>query len=208
MGTELDISQELANVCVALSETTAIAQIIHGNIRKPEFLKRFNSILCAIADCADIITSNLNPYWEIDSERALIDNFDTLHAYYTGSYLKEISKPRVYSDEAYEAYILLRLLKETKTGFPLLKRTFGRLDKFIDQWITNDAWLAMSIDNLFKRLQTLFNEIAAIKARDPEDAFVIYNQAFEAFKPFLDLIGQKHDQLLADKTPAPISQVI
>lgn len=207
MGTELDITEELASVCAALSETTAIANVIHNEIRNPEFLSRFNAILANIVNCGDVVTYNLQPFLAINSESALIENFDSLHAGYTKSYLKEISKPRVYSDDAYEAYVLLRLQKETKTSFPLLKRTFERLDKFIDKWITNDAWLAMSIDNMFKRLQALFNEIAALKARDTEDAFVIHFQAFESFKPYFELIEQTHAQLLADLMPAPISQV-
>jgi hypothetical protein len=59
--------------------------------------------------------------------------------------------------------------------------------------VTNDAWLAMSIDNLFKRLQALLNEIAALKQKDPEDAFLIYDSAFSTFSPYLELIAQKRE---------------
>ena len=88
-------------------------------------------------------------------------------------------------------------MKESKTSFPLLKRTYERFDQLYDKWITNDAWLAMSIDNLFKRLQALLNEIAAVKQKDPEDAFLIYHAAFTGFSPYLDLIGQNRDLIRA-----------
>ena len=135
------------------------------------------------------------PLFEFDSEAALINSFDECHSTYSACYLKEISKPRAYADEAYEEYLLLKGQKECKTSFPLLKRTFLRLDKFVDKWITNDAWLAMSIDNLFKRLQTLLNEIATLKKKDPADAFLIYNAAFHDFHPYLGLIRQQRTLL-------------
>ena len=56
---------------------------------------------------------------------------------------------------------------------------------------TNDAWLAMSIDNLFKRLQGLLNEIATLKKKAPADAFLIYQAAFHDFTPYLGLISQQ-----------------
>lgn len=195
MGIELDCLQELASINVALTEFSSIARIINGEIGSGEFHTRFNKIVGDIAKCVDVVTANMEALYKIDSETSLLEKFDQFHADYSACYLKEISKPRLYSDEAYEEYVLLRLQKEIKTNFPLLKRTFERLDKFIDKWVTNDAWLAMAIDNLFKRLQTLFNEIGAIKKKDPEDAFLIFISAFNDFKPYLELIRQQYSQL-------------
>jgi len=195
MGIELDILQELTGVNVALSETTSLARIINGEIRTGEFYTRFNKIIDDIAKCFVVVTDNLQPFFDITSEADLQEHFDRLHANYGASYLKEISKPRIYCDDAYEGYVLLRLQKEIKTGFPILKRSYERLDKFIDKWITNDAWLAMAIDNAFKRLQILLNEIAALKKKDPEDAFFIYACAFRDFSPYLDLIKQQFTTL-------------
>jgi hypothetical protein len=191
MGIELDCVQELASINVALTELTSLARIINGEIRGGEFHTRFNKIVDDIAKCFAVVTDNLQVLSEFDSEAALRDKFDAFHADYSARYLKEISKPRIDCDDAYEGYVLLRLQKEIKTSFPLLKRTFERLDKFIDKWITNDAWLAMAIDNLFKRLQTLFNEIAALKKKDPEEAFVIYRSALHDLQPYLKLIKQQ-----------------
>lgn len=195
MGVELDIDQELASICVALTEISAISSIVLTEIGNKEFKTRYNTIIESIAKCTDVVSINLQPFVKLDTQAALLDNFDTCHDEYTTHYLKEISKPRSHSDQAYEEYLLLRTLKECKTGFPLLKRTFERLDKFVDKWITNDAWLAMGIDNLFKRLQALFNEVAQIKKKDPDDAFVIYTGAFQAFSHYLEIIDKLGAQL-------------
>lgn len=195
MGIELDIIQELSGVNVALSETTSLARIINGEIHAGEFHTRFNKIIDDIGKCFAVVTDNLQPFFEITSEADLLKRFDPLHTHYSESYLKEISKPRIYCDDAYEGYVLLRLQKEIKTGFPILKRSFERLDKYIDKWITNDAWLAMAIDNAFKRLQILLNEIATLKKKDPEYAFLIYAGAFNEFSPYLDLINQQYSTL-------------
>lgn len=197
MGIELDIVEELASISVTLTELSSIAKIINGEIKNAEFDKRFNKMVTDLAKSYDIVTANLIPLSEFDSETSLIDNFDEYHAAYTACYLKEISKPRAYADAAYEEYLVLRTQKESKTSFPLLKRTFERLDKFVDKWVTNDAWLAMSIDNLFKRLQTLLNEIATLKKKDPADAFLIYHAAFHDFAPYLGLIRQQRAVLAA-----------
>lgn len=195
MGVELDIVQELASINVALTELSSLTRIINGEIKSGEFSSQFNKIVRDIAKCFAVVTDNLQPFFDIDTETALIARFDEQHARYAALYLKEISKPRIYSDEAYEGYVLLRLQKEIKTGFPLLKRTFERLDKFIDKWITNDAWLAMAIDNAFKRLQTFLIEITNLKNKDSEEAFLIYASAFKDFKPYFDLIKQQVIQL-------------
>lgn len=57
----------------------------------------------------------------------------------------------------------------------------------------------MCTDNLFKRLQVLLKEIAALKLKDPGDAFIIYQSAFADFKTCLLLIEQKSDALKASQ---------
>lgn len=198
MGVELDCLQELASINVALTEFSSIARVINTEIRAGEFQERFNKLVANTSKCFGVVIANLQILSEIDSEAALIEKFDRFHANYSAAYLKEISKPRIYSDDAYEEYVLLRLLKEAKTGYPLLKRTFERLDKFVDKWIANDAWLAMAIDNLFKRLQMLFKEIAELKLKDTEQAFIIYSGAWEVFNPYFNLILVQHTQLQAE----------
>ena len=199
MGIELDIGRELATISVTLTETSSIARIINSQIRSGDFSTRFNKMIEDIGKCYDVVTTNLIPLSGFDSEDAFVEGFDARHAGYTECYLKEISKPRIYSDDAYEEYLLLKLMNESKTGFPLLKRSFERMDQFVDKWITNDAWLAMSIDNLFKRLQTLLNEIDALKKKDAEDAFLIYHAAFSDFTSYLMLIEQKRALMTGTK---------
>lgn len=206
MGVELDMGQEIASVCAALSEISAISAVISQEINNVEFMSRYSNITTKIAKCSDVLLTNLRPFQELDTESAFVSNFDMRHSEYTECYLREISKPRTYSDQAYEEYLLLRTLKDCKTGYPLLKRTFERLDKFIDKWITNDEWLAMGIDNLFKRLQTLFNEIALAKKKDPVDAFTIYNGAIQAISPYVRLAGELGESLQRQAEPVQIKQ--
>jgi hypothetical protein len=142
-----------------------------------------------------VLTQNLSPFAALDNETVFMQGFDQLYAAYRDSYLALVSKPRAFSDEAYEHYLVLQTFRETKTKFPLLKRTFERLEKFVDKWVTNDAWLAMSIDNLLKRLQRLLSEVAEIKQKDPADAFFILSAAFRDFSDYLQLITGKRDQL-------------
>lgn len=195
MGIELDITKELATISATLTELSSLTTIISSHIKNSDFNQRFNKMVDDIAKSYDVVSANLLPLSGLASEAEFTEAFDARHAAYTECYLKEISKPRSYGDDAYEEYLLLKTLKECKTSFPLLKKTFERLDGFVDKWITNDAWLAMSIDTLFKRLQSLLNEIAAFKKKDPEDAFAIYSTTFSGLNDYLTLIKQKRDFL-------------
>jgi len=201
MGIELDITKELATISATLTEFVSVSSIIKGHIKNSDFDQRFNKMVNDIARCYQVVTDNLLPVSGLATETDFIESFDTRHAAYTDCYLKEISKPRSYAEDAYEEYLLLKTLKESKTRFPLLKRSFIRLDGFIDKWIDNDVWLAMSVDTLFKRLQSLLNEIADYKRQDPEDAFVIYHSIFTGLNDYLALIKNKHEILLAGTEP-------
>lgn len=55
----------------------------------------------------------------------------------------------------------------------------------------------MAIDNLLKRLQTLFNEIAVLRKKDPEQALLIFASAFQEFNPYLDLLTLQQARLNA-----------
>lgn len=195
MGIELNIYEELANITVAATEAASVTRIIRSEIRNDEFLDHYEAIVDRLASCLDVIQQHLGPFAALTSQQIFMAQYDGLATAYAACYLKEISRPRALSDEAYEDYLLLQTRREFKTGFPLLKRTFERLEKFIDKWVTNDAWLAMSIDNLFKRMQRLFNEVTELKQKDPEDAFLIYQSAFADFADYLNLIASKREAL-------------
>ena len=195
MGIELNIDEELATITVAATETVSINGIISAAIKNQDFCLQFNSLIEELAKCLDVISQHLSPFAALDSESAFMDKFDELYTAYSDCYLVEVSKPRQYSAEAYEHYLVLKTMRECKTQFPLLKRVFERLDKFVDKWVTNDAWLAMSIDNLLKRQQRLLTEVADLKKKDPSDAFLILSSAFADFGDYLQLIAKKREQL-------------
>ena len=195
MGIEQLITEELAGISMTLTEVSAMSKLINGEIRNETFIHPFNRMISEINKCYYVVTENLQPFARLNNLDVFSERYDELAQQYRDCYLKEISRPRTYSDEAYEQYLALQGMKECKTSYPLLKRTFSRLDEFIDKWVTNDAWLAMGIDNLFKRMPRLLNDVSELKRKEVEDAFVIFHSAFETFKVYLDLIEQQSREL-------------
>jgi len=195
MGIERIIVEELASISMTLTELLSITKIIKSEIRNEDFTIQFNTMINMLAPCYDVVISNFTNFSDIENEDTFSSKFEALHNTYTTSYLKEISKPRTYAEQAYEAHLELKRMKQSKTSFPLLKRTFIRLDELFDKWVDNDVWLAMSIDNLFKRFNHLLNEIAEIKNNDVSDAYIIYHSAFTDFTSYIELIMQKREQL-------------
>jgi len=195
MVLERIIVEEFANISMTLTELLSITNIINSELKNDTFHSLFNKLVDDIDNCYGVVCSNINPLYEIKSEESFLKLFNQCQSTYAANYLIEVSKPRAYAEQAYEDHLELKTLKETKTQFPILKRTFIRLDALIDKWITNDAWLAMYIDNLLKRLHSLLTEITELKNKDPEDAYLIFHSAFTAFEPYLELITQQRKRL-------------
>lgn len=195
MGTERIIVEELGNISMTLTEMLSISRTVKSEIKNEEFSLQFNSMVDTLTKCYDVVISNFTNFSEIKDEASFSSKFDSLHETYTRSYLKEISKPRTYAEQAYESHLELKRMKQSKTSFPLLKRTFKRLDELFDKWVDNDVWLAMYIDNMFKRFNHLLNEIAELKKNDISDAYIIYFSAFSDFTSYIELIKTKREEL-------------
>ncbi|QPK61586.1 hypothetical protein IVG45_11870 [Methylomonas sp. LL1] len=188
MGVELKIVRELATVCVTASELTAIENLIKGELTKPAFVEQFDKMANSIKECYGITTASLQIWLAMTTETEFCEKFDAAYSNHKATYLSISNRPRVASEQAYLAYMLLREFKETQTAYPLLKLTFARLDEFIDKWITNDAWLAMSIENFVKMLYRFLTEVAELKQKDPTDAFAIYQALMVALRPYCALL--------------------
>jgi len=206
MGFELDIDRELATISATLIELSSIHGIISTLVRDEEFNRQYSGIIDELAKSYHVVGDNLQGFTALQTEAEFVAGFDDCHASYSDCYLMEISKPRACGEAAYEAYLMLKTLKQSKTTYPLLKRSFDRMDHFIDKWVDNDAWLAMSIDHMFKRLKNLLTEISALKQKDPEDAFLIYKAAFGDFSIYLDIIRLKADALSSARYSAATQQ--
>ncbi len=196
MGTELTITKELASLCATASEWNALAGTINALIRKGDFHITFNRMIAELGQTYSVLLQLVQPFAELEQESAFNERFDALFEQYRGCYLHAVSRPRKHADESYEIYLLLRQMPEIRTGYPMLKRTFARLDEFIDKWVTNDAWLVMSIDTTLKMLNRLLTEIAEVKRGDSEEAFLLYNLAFTEFSEYLRLLERKRQAFM------------
>ncbi|AEF99271.1 hypothetical protein [Methylomonas methanica] len=188
MALELKLIKELATVCVTASELAAIETLIKGELAKPAFVEQFDKMSSSISECYKVTVAVISPWLEISNEAEFNSRFDVAYADFKATYLNITNRPRVASEQAYLDYMLLREFKETQTAYPLLKITFVRLDEFIDKWITNDAWLAMTIENFVKMLYRFLTEIAEMKQKDPTDAFAIYHALMLALHPYYALL--------------------
>lgn len=188
MAIELKLIKELATVCVTASELAAIETLIKGELAKPAFVEQFDKMGQAIGECYAVTAAVVVPWLEIGNETEFCNRYDAAYNDYKATYLSITNRPRLASEQAYVEYILLREFKETQTAYPLLKTTFARLDEFIDKWITNDAWLAMTIENFVKMLYRFLTEVAELKQKDPTDAFTIYRALMAALRPYYALL--------------------
>ncbi len=194
MGIEFVVTKELGNIAATQTEFAAITRTINGEIGPGPFSTLFNTLMARMADTYAVVTDTLQPFMTLDSEATFNSGFDAVITSYRGTYLRQISKARTLTVDAYDDYEHLVCMREAKTGYPLLKRTFARLAELTDKWIANDYWLAMSIDTLFKMLPRLLQEIEDMKTKDPADAYLIYQAAFDDIDSHLALIRRQNAQ--------------
>jgi len=193
------INEELAIISVTATELIAITRTVSHLIKNPDFIERFDNIVMEIANSYTVLDNLLSPFMQLDDAEIFARHFEQNLSEFKNRYLYDVSKPRHFSDKVYDDYLQLQRCKEAKSGFPLLKRTFSRLDGFYDKWITNDNLLAMSIENAIKLFNRHLGEIADIHKHDSEDAFFVFNSANDDFHSYLNLIQQKQRQLLSKK---------
>ena len=195
MGFVFKINEELAAIAVTATELVSVTRTIAGLVNDAAFVQCFSDIVAEINKSYGVIIDSFAPFLAIDSEEAFTQQFDSHHETFKSSYLMDVSKPRKYCDNVYDGYIKMQHTKQAKSTFPLLKRSFSRLDTLYDKWITNDAQLAMSIDGVLKLKNRLLNEIAEIKQKDAELAYSVFSSAFDDFRDYLTLIQTKSDRV-------------
>lgn len=198
MGIEFIVTKELGNIAATQAEFASITRIINDDIGPGPFSDLFNRMMSRMADAYAIVIDTLQPLIELDTETAFASGFDERLASYRQTYLLAISKVRTLTVDAYDDYEHLVCMREAKTRFPLLRRTFDRLAELTDKWIANDYWLAMSVDTLFKMLPRLLQEIEDMRAKDPVDAYLIYQAAFGDFHGPLAMLRQRHTRFHDD----------
>jgi hypothetical protein len=188
---ELTILNELAKITATRCEWLAIAATVTLHIRNPEFSAQYQRLLDALDPCYQFTNDMLSPFTRLSTLRQFENNFANLYDDYQQGYLLAASKPRHAADQAYEIFLGLMQRREFSTTFPLLQRTFDRLDYFVDKYVTNDAWLVMSIDAILKRLSRFLHEVAELKGRDQEESFLIYNTLMQDVAPYLQLLNSR-----------------
>jgi hypothetical protein len=195
MGFVFKINEELASITVTASELLSVTRTITGLIKNQAFVQLFSGIIGEINKSYGVILDSFAPFYELDSEEKFVQRFDEIHQAFKGSYLLDVSKPHKYFENVYDAYIEMRHTKEIKTGFPLLKDTFSRLDEFYDKWITNDSYLALNIDGALKLKNRLLNEIAELKQKDEEYAYLRFASALDDFRDYITFIQDKSNKV-------------
>ena len=195
MGFVFKINEELAAIGVTATELLSISRTITGLTKNTAFYPQFGEIVAEINLSYGVLIDSFSPFYELDSEEKFAQQFDEKHETFKASFLMDVSKPRKYCDNVYDAYIKMQQTKEAKSSFPMLKRSFSRLDTFYDKWITNDALLAMNIDSALRLQNRLLNEIGEIKAKDAELAFLVFSSALDDFRDYLTLIQNKSERV-------------
>lgn len=188
VSNELTILNELAKVVATQHEWLAIADILNQLIRDAEFIEQYQRMGAELAQCYRFIENLFAPFVALTTQEKFEQAFVQLHDDYQKNYLLAASKPRHAADRSYEVCLGLLQRKESKTSYPLLKRTFDRLDYFVDKYVTNDTWLVMSIETVLKRLSRFLNEVADLYKGDREEAFLVYRALMIGIERFISLI--------------------
>ena len=187
-GTELTMLNELGKVVATRYEWRALSDLIAQHIRDADFRGQYQRIDAEVSYCYAFTRELFAPFLALADQAAFERDFDRVNGDYQKIHLNETSRARHAADRAFEVFLMLSQRREFKTSYPLLRRTFDRLDYFVDKYVTNDAWLVMSIDVMIRRLSRFLYEVADLKKRDADEAFSVYRGLFDAVERFVALL--------------------
>ena len=197
MGLEFKINEELANIAVTSTELYSASQNILKYARQQDFKKLFGSIIAEVSKSYTVVNDSFTPFAKLTDEASFIQNFDSYLASFSKVYLMEISKPRNYIENVYEPCVELKTTKDAQSKFPLLKYHYARWAVLYDKQMDNDIYLAMSIDRVIKLQNQLLLQIAELKTKDPEDAFLMLSSAWKDFSDYLQIIRVNSEKIIA-----------
>ncbi len=203
MGIEFTITKDMATVSSTISELKAINALICEEIGSEDFRRQYDSLLFDVLNTYRVVLNILKPLTCVNSLDSFHVKFDNLQQCYSENYQSALSEPRINAEFTFEKYLQFRKRRETKTSYPPLKRTFSRLHDYIDKWIDNDIWLAMTIDTLLKMLNRFLTEVGDIKKSDEESAYHLYQSCLGNIPAFLHIIASSLEAI--DKTQTNIS---
>jgi len=195
MGLEFNITRDTACICATITELAAIDDIVRCEIDSADFYRDYDSLLRDVLNTYRVVVDTLGPLSDVTAQDAFTERFDGLYQHYGQHYQPALSEPRVNAELTYEKYLQFRKRREVQTGYPPLKRAFARLHDYIDKWIDNDIWLAMTIDTLFKLLFRFMGEVAEARKVDEEAAFQLYRSCIGGLPPLLSIISTGIDGL-------------
>ena len=197
MGNEFSVFKELANISMSVSELAAVKTLIWEEVESPEFRLQFTDLLSDMVNSYQVVLKNLQPFAAIDTPELFSSEFDACRDELAQRYSVDNGIPRANAEFTYEKYLEFRQLKITQTSYPLLKTAFARLHGYIDKWLDNDIWLAMSIDVLFKMTFRVMEDIAQQKSKDPETAYKLFQSCATKLPAYLAII-EHNCQIIAN----------
>jgi hypothetical protein len=190
MSLEFKITKELATLNATAAEWQAFAQVINNTLPNQEFRQIFTKMIQALPGIYQLPVDALNPFIQIQTLEGFNKYFDELQNQYQQVFLQLASQPRHFANASHEHYMVLTTMKEIKSTYPILKRTFDNLYQFMDKWVTNDAWIIMGCDVVFKSFNRLLLEISTLKKQDPDEAWLIFDTSIQALAPQVKLMEQ------------------
>ncbi len=188
MANEFKALKECATVTATLQELAGINAIICEEIPMPGFRSEYDSLLLDIVNTYQVVVDILQPLMMLNQRDSFVSSFEDIAQWYADHYQRALSQPRINAEFTFEKYLQFRKRKEVNTSYPLLKACFGRLHDFIDKWIDNDIWLAMSIDTMLKMVNLVISDLADIRKRDRDEAFMLAQDSIGKLAPYLAMI--------------------
>lgn len=199
MNLELKIYKELGSINAAAMQWHNIAATVNKTMGGGEFKDNFNRMYSALIGLFRVVESDIGAVYQIQSIESFNEQFLTLKKDYSASFLKSASQPRQFTEAAHEEYITLSTLKEINTGYPLLKRCFSDLYQYMDKWVTNDSWLVMCADTVFKTTNRWLIDMESFFKQDPDEAWLIYECHCKHMRTLLSLLAKICQELEAQQ---------
>lgn len=190
MELEPTIFKEVTNIRGSIEQLSSLVEVIEAEAPAGDFHTQFRDLLTDIIASYRVVTDNLSPLCSMPTAEAFERSFAGRFECYAEHCGAEISKPRENAEETFNKYLQFRKLAVVRTKYPVLQRAFAEFHAYVDKWVDNDVWLAMSIDVSFKLLLKWMSRIKETKARDAAAAFADFSAFISTLSPHVVAIEE------------------
>jgi hypothetical protein len=182
LKSELEVGFGVATLKVSLNDFVAVVGRLTGAVQEEAVRASLKDMIAEVRKSYETAVDVFTPFFAIDSREKFQADFATRYAEFNNKYLRDKNYIKTSSHIVSNKILEVLQRQKYREGWPILGRSYDRLQRLGAEWIGSDEQLGQSMDTLLKGLDVSLKRITERKQYDPDDAFEDLKESLELIK--------------------------